>query len=136
MEMSKNMCGKTEETYGEIRHIKWEEIVQERQNRNGKVVDETECGEDCSECLDLLQLSKEKLNEIKKWMEDRNNQLNETAGEINRMKKKKAVQKTQLQEKEEQLTKMVENLGALQFCIHMTACTHVLYTTKIFSNRV
>ena len=48
LEMSKNMCGEIEETYGEIRHIKWEEIVQERDYRYGvEIIEETECEEDC-----------------------------------------------------------------------------------------
>ena len=76
MEMSRYMCGGIEESYGEVRHIKWEEIVELRDDRNGSVTDvATGCGKDPSKLWDQL----------------------------NQIKKEKAVQETELQEKEQRL---------------------------------
>ena len=90
LEMSKNMCGEIEETYGEIRYIKWEEIVQERDYRYGQIIEESECEEDCRDLLD------------------------ETAEELDKVKKEKVALDTRLQEKEEEPTrcKLEEKLGA------------------------
>ena len=87
LEMSKNMCGEIEETYGEIRHIKWDEIVQERDYRYGQIIEKTECEEDCRD------------------------HLNETAEELDKVKKEKVVLETRLQEKDEQLSKMIQHLN-------------------------
>ena len=83
MEMSRSMCGGKEETYGELRHIKWKDIVELRGDRNGSVTDvATGCGKDPSKLWDLLH----------------------------QIKKEKAVQETELQEKEQRLNTMGQEL--------------------------
>ena len=105
IEMSRSMCEEIEETYGEVRHIKWEEIVQRREYWHRNVTNkETGCGKDPSKLWELLRLNKAKVSETEKELEDRIIQLNERRGKLEQIRNEKAIHETRLQEKEQQLT--------------------------------
>ena len=107
MEMSRSVCGKIEETYGEVRHIKWEDIVELREERSGNVTDiDSGCDKDPNNKIwDLLRLNSQKLRKTEKELKEAN-KLNETTEELDLVRKEfKAVQQADLIEKVKQLNK-------------------------------
>ena len=106
MEMSRSMCDRIEEIYGEVRHIKWEDIVELRENRSGNVTDvATGCDKDPNNKIwDLLRLNRQKLLQTEKELKEAKNLLNETTEELDLVRKGfKAVQQADLIEKIKQL---------------------------------
>ena len=110
-DMARDMCREVEETYGEIRQIKWEEIVELKWERKGNVTDvKSGCGQDIDRLWELLHYTADIYSETVRDLDDTNNQLNETTGQLNQIRKEKTVQETYLHEKEERLKEITHEL--------------------------
>ena len=110
-DMARDMCREVEETYGEIRQIKWEEIVELKWERKGNVTDiKSGCGQDIDRLWELLHYTADKFSETVRELEDTNNQLNKTTGQLSQIRKEKAAQEKSLQEKEERLKEITHEL--------------------------
>ena len=119
-EMSRYMCAEIEETYGELRHIKWEDIVQQKQDRKGNVTDvdsgcpsrlwtnmkrtEQKLMETVKELEDTKTQLDNKTGELSQVRKEKEKALNEKTEELNQIKQDKAVLETDLSKKEQQLT--------------------------------
>ena len=107
LEMSRDKCTEIELTYGDVRSIKWEEILQ--RSRNGDV---REIASGCMSPLQKeLQLMEVKLNKTLEELRNSSQLLNETRSELGRMKEEKAAKDTELVRKEQQLNETLEELA-------------------------
>ena len=100
-EMATDMCSVVEETHGEVRGIKWEDVL--LQTRTGKV---TLTGIDslCIENMrDTLRKREAKLNSTLAQLENKGQQLNETIRELNQTKEEKETFRAKLENKTQQL---------------------------------
>ena len=109
-EMAGDMCSEVEELYGEVRVIKWEDVL--LKNRTGTV---TEIGSGCSagpvsrlldsfeKVQEKLQKTEEKLNVTVADLENKEQQLNETIRELDQTKEEKETFRADLENKTQQL---------------------------------
>ena len=100
MEISRYMCWRIEETYGEVRHIKWEDIVMQKEDRNGNVTDLEVCKKDPNRLLDILQ----------KELIDTNNKLNDSTGVQDQIKKEQTALRADLLEKTQRLNITIQEI--------------------------
>ena len=101
LEMSRDKCSEIELTYGDVRSIKWEEILQ--RSRNGDVR-EIASGCSASELWD-------KLSETLEELRNSSQLLNETRSELARVKEEKAAKDTEMVRREQQLNETLEDLA-------------------------
>ena len=106
LEMSRDKCSEIELTYGEVRSIKWEEILQ--RSRNGDV---REIDSGCISPRERLQQSEVKLNETLEELKNTSQLLNETRSELGRVKEDKAAKNAELVIAEQQLNETLEDLA-------------------------
>ena len=108
LEMSRDKCTETELTYGDVRSVKWEEILQ--RSRNGDV---REIDSGCSprELRVRLQQSEVKLNETLEELKNASQLLNETRSELGRLKEEKAAKDTEMVRTVQQLNETLEDLA-------------------------
>ena len=96
LEMSRDKCSEIELTYGDVRSITWEEILQRSRNGDVREID--------SGCLQKeLQQMKVKLNETVEELRNTSQLLNETRSELSRVTEEKDLCRTKLATSEENL---------------------------------
>ena len=97
LEMSRDKCSEIELTYGDVRSIKWEEILQ--RSRNGDV---REIDSGCREVI-IRRQNEVKLNETLEELRNTSQLLNETRSELSRVTEEKDLCRTKLATSEENL---------------------------------
>ena len=109
LEMSRDKCTEIELTYGDVRSIKWEEIIQRSRNGNVREID--------SGCEDVIirRQMEVKLNETLEELRNSKQLLNETRAELSQEKEEKDLCRTKLATSEENLnTTMIKVEEALE----------------------
>ena len=98
-EMATDMCSVVEETHGEVRGIKWEDVLLQTRTGNVKEI-ESECIENMR---DTLRKREDELNSTLAQLENKGQQLNETIRELNQTKGEKETLRAKLENKTQQL---------------------------------
>jgi len=101
-EMARDMCSVVEETQGEVRAIKWEEVL--LKTRTGNVTEiKSGCISPLEKMQEKLQQTEEKLNDTLADLENKEQQLNETIRELDQTKEEKETFRADLENKTQQL---------------------------------
>ena len=101
-EMARDMCSEVEETQGEVRVIKWEDVL--LKTRTGNVTEiKSECISPLEKMQEKLQQTEEKLNDTLADLENKEQQLNETIRELDQTKEEKETFRADLENKTQQL---------------------------------
>ena len=117
-EMSRYMCAEIEETYGELRHIKWEDIVQQKQDRKGNVTDvDSGCP---SRLWTNMKRTEQKLLDTVKELEDTKTQLGNTTGELSQVRKEKEGLEKVQNETTKELSQVRKNKEGLEETLNET----------------
>ncbi|XP_063677946.1 kinesin-like protein KIF11 [Bolinopsis microptera] len=113
-EMARDMCSGVEETHGEVRVMKWEDVLLKTRTGNITEID-TRCKivhlqvklqqteEKLNETLTELEQSKEETSTCNSELESKSQQLNETLGELAQTKEDKETYRRGLENKSQQL---------------------------------
>ena len=111
-EIARYMCAEIEETYGELWHIKWEDIVQQKQDRKGDVTDvDSGCP---SRLWTNMKRTEQKLMDTVKELEDTKTQLDNKTGELSQVKRKKEGQEEVLNETTAELNQIKQDKAVLE----------------------
>ena len=101
-EMARDMCFEVEETYGEVRAIKWEDVL--LKTRTGNITEiESGCISPLEKMQDKLRKTEEKLNDTIAELEKKGQQLNETEKELAQTKEDNETCRRDLENRTQQL---------------------------------